>query len=48
MFVAEDLKVFRAELDRHLRAASEDCIFNGGLQIDLERVAKFVGFGLAQ
>ena len=48
MLVAEDLKVFRAELDRNLRAASEDCIFNGGLQIDLERVAKFVGLGLAQ
>ena len=48
MLVAEDLKVFRAERDRNLRAASKDCIFNGGLQIDLERVAKFIGFGLAQ
>ena len=48
VFSAVDLKVVRTQLDRHLRPAADDGVFHRGLEVQLQRVAEFVGLGVAE
>ena len=48
MLVSEDFKVLCFQSHRYLGAASQHCVLDGGLKIDLEWVAELVWFGISQ